>query len=279
MSSQLESNCIYLKSTLFISSSFVPTKPIPTLFQFNQHIYHHHLLYQLHILPLNVTTLMMVTELGLSFLAQFTRSNQVQTQFLICSLMWNNSKQMPQGGKNDDESWEVRAFEEDTTGNLLGCTWPPRSYTCTFCRREFRSAQALGGHMNVHRRDRARLHHEAPPPLVPPSPTAAVFIPAGQELVGNGLCLLYPLHNPNPNNTDFPCPLLPILPLVASKPNDRAANNSVVSSLCHSGNMELHSPSNSNDNMNKHVKDENEEMEELDLELRLGRKWHPPGER
>ncbi|GJN12084.1 hypothetical protein PR202_ga30329 [Eleusine coracana subsp. coracana] len=31
------------------------------------------------------------------------------------------------------------------------------SYTCGYCRREFRSAQALGGHMNVHRRDRARL--------------------------------------------------------------------------------------------------------------------------
>ncbi|KZV52542.1 putative transcriptional regulator RABBIT EARS [Dorcoceras hygrometricum] len=35
--------------------------------------------------------------------------------------------------------------------------WPPRSYSCSFCSREFRSAQALGGHMNVHRRDRARL--------------------------------------------------------------------------------------------------------------------------
>ncbi|CAN6242525.1 unnamed protein product [Urochloa humidicola] len=48
-----------------------------------------------------------------------------------------------------------------------GCfPWPPQrspslpsssSYTCGYCRREFRSAQALGGHMNVHRRDRARL--------------------------------------------------------------------------------------------------------------------------
>ncbi|EPS61848.1 hypothetical protein M569_12944, partial [Genlisea aurea] len=59
-----------------------------------------------------------------------------------------------------EDSWEVRAFEEDT--NMLGCTWPPRSYTCAFCRREFRSAQALGGHMNVHRRDRARLHELLP---------------------------------------------------------------------------------------------------------------------
>lgn len=56
----------------------------------------------------------------------------------------------------EDESWEVKAFAEDTN-SALGTTWPPRSYTCTFCRREFRSAQALGGHMNVHRRDRAKL--------------------------------------------------------------------------------------------------------------------------
>ncbi|GMH19964.1 hypothetical protein Nepgr_021805 [Nepenthes gracilis] len=42
---------------------------------------------------------------------------------------------------------------------LSGLSWPPRSYTCSFCRREFRSAQALGGHMNVHRRDRARMRH------------------------------------------------------------------------------------------------------------------------
>lgn len=41
--------------------------------------------------------------------------------------------------------------------------WPPRSYTCSFCKREFRSAQALGGHMNVHRRDRARLLRQSPP--------------------------------------------------------------------------------------------------------------------
>ncbi|RCV18341.1 hypothetical protein SETIT_3G293200v2 [Setaria italica] len=55
------------------------------------------------------------------------------------------------------ESWEERAFAEDSAGPLGGCIWPPRSYTCSFCGREFRSAQALGGHMNVHRRDRARL--------------------------------------------------------------------------------------------------------------------------
>lgn len=55
---------------------------------------------------------------------------------------------------NKESSWEELAFAED---DAAGSMWPPRSYTCSFCRREFRSAQALGGHMNVHRRDRARL--------------------------------------------------------------------------------------------------------------------------
>ncbi|KAG0479192.1 hypothetical protein HPP92_013911 [Vanilla planifolia] len=54
-------------------------------------------------------------------------------------------------------SWEERAFAEDSAGLLGGCIWPPRSYNCSFCGRQFRSAQALGGHMNVHRRDRARF--------------------------------------------------------------------------------------------------------------------------
>ncbi|KAM0985413.1 hypothetical protein ACFX13_012903 [Malus domestica] len=52
-------------------------------------------------------------------------------------------------------------YEEDDY-NFDGFAWPPRSYTCSFCKREFRSAQALGGHMNVHRKDRARLKGSPP---------------------------------------------------------------------------------------------------------------------
>ncbi|WOG94443.1 hypothetical protein DCAR_0313739 [Daucus carota subsp. sativus] len=32
-----------------------------------------------------------------------------------------------------------------------------RSYKCNFCERGFSNAQALGGHMNIHRKDRARM--------------------------------------------------------------------------------------------------------------------------
>ncbi|KAK7270321.1 hypothetical protein RIF29_23380 [Crotalaria pallida] len=51
-------------------------------------------------------------------------------------------------------------FEEHTWGTTN--SWPARNYGCSFCKREFRSAQALGGHMNVHRRDRARLRSSLP---------------------------------------------------------------------------------------------------------------------
>ncbi|XP_062184476.1 uncharacterized protein LOC133888305 [Phragmites australis] len=70
------------------------------------------------------------------------------------AVMWSwamasaTGRPAPDGAADDDGS--------------QGGAWPPRSYTCTFCRREFRSAQALGGHMNVHRRDRAKMrgsHH------------------------------------------------------------------------------------------------------------------------
>lgn len=33
--------------------------------------------------------------------------------------------------------------------------WPSQAYHCTFCPRVYRTAQALGGHMNIHRRERA----------------------------------------------------------------------------------------------------------------------------
>ncbi|KAL4188693.1 hypothetical protein AMTRI_Chr08g161700 [Amborella trichopoda] len=42
-----------------------------------------------------------------------------------------------------------------------------KSYECTFCKRGFSTAQALGGHMNIHRRERAKLKHSLSP-LSPP---------------------------------------------------------------------------------------------------------------
>ncbi|XP_058762662.1 transcriptional regulator TAC1-like [Vicia villosa] len=36
-----------------------------------------------------------------------------------------------------------------------------RSYECNFCKRGFSNAQALGGHMNIHRKDKAKLKQQS----------------------------------------------------------------------------------------------------------------------
>lgn len=96
------------------------------------------------------------------------------------------------------DSWEEQAFAEDSAGPLGGCIWPPRSYSCSFCRREFRSAQALGGHMNVHRRDRARLKQSPNPSteIVPSSSLSGVL-----QYPSQPCSLAYNTSNPNINLT------------------------------------------------------------------------------
>ncbi|EXB36739.1 Transcriptional regulator TAC1 [Morus notabilis] len=44
-----------------------------------------------------------------------------------------------------------------TSDDQISGSGQVRSYTCNFCKRGFSNAQALGGHMNIHRRDRARI--------------------------------------------------------------------------------------------------------------------------
>lgn len=61
---------------------------------------------------------------------------------------------------SNSNNWGSSSSEGDLVA--AGFSWPPRCYSCSFCKREFRSAQALGGHMNVHRRDRARLRQHSP---------------------------------------------------------------------------------------------------------------------
>ncbi|XP_050230590.1 transcriptional regulator SUPERMAN-like [Mercurialis annua] len=207
-----------------------------------------------------------LTQLQLQKLAE---SHQTQSN----SWMWNPKRAHEE---DDDESWEVRAFEEDT-GNIMGTTWPPRSYTCTFCRREFRSAQALGGHMNVHRRDRARLHQPTPPGSSSLCNSSSAFIIPSQEFSNNGgLCLLYQLPNPNgvftPTamnvcSTDHhsPSTLLSISPY----PHNHPVASPVVNSS-HFYSRKAETVVNNNNNF-KGLGEE-----EVDLELRLGHRSTTP---
>ncbi|XAR50913.1 hypothetical protein NMG60_11005378 [Bertholletia excelsa] len=57
-------------------------------------------------------------------------------------------------------------------------------FTCTFCKRAFSNAQALGGHMNIHRRDRAKLRESS-------DDQSAVF----EETTGK----IDPSNHPNPS--------------------------------------------------------------------------------
>ncbi|GMN53477.1 hypothetical protein TIFTF001_022619 [Ficus carica] len=101
----------------------------------------------------------------------------------------NNNNSNKNNNSPKDYSWNhvynsqiSYALQEDYITN--GFSWPPRSYSCSFCKREFRSAQALGGHMNVHRKDRARLRQSPPRDL-------------GRYT--GGTTFLNPNPNPNPN--------------------------------------------------------------------------------
>lgn len=51
---------------------------------------------------------------------------------------------------NPNEDYSKSSSEEETD------TGTGRSYECVFCKRGFTTAQALGGHMNIHRKDRAK---------------------------------------------------------------------------------------------------------------------------
>ncbi|PKI46888.1 transcriptional regulator SUPERMAN-like [Punica granatum] len=203
------------------------------------------------------------------------------------SWMWNpnpSPKHQQPGGllEEKDDSWEVRAFAEDT-GSIMGTTWPPRSYTCTFCRREFRSAQALGGHMNVHRRDRARLHQTQYSPTGRPcsfpttsnstTPPPPLIISNQDFAAQRGLCLLYQLPNPNGfistrtinNNTclDSSSPST-LLSISAYRPNTNSSSNSPRS--------EAETSSDEGTKMKKSNNISKESSVEIDLELRLGQR-------
>ncbi|XP_071705264.1 uncharacterized protein [Rutidosis leptorrhynchoides] len=201
--------------------------------------------------------------------------------------MWNpNLHSTSNSQTEDDSSWEVKAFAEDTK-NAMDTTWPPRSYTCMFCKREFRSAQALGGHMNVHRRDRAYLNQTQPklknPNNFSSSTSSTLLIPTQEIMMNKGLCLLYSL--PKPVETNFNNPsVLNSVPVSPRSNIDNLMNfqaivttpSSFDSFVSNSSNNEA-STSSKCKNVEKfgvdHKKRRKNELtvyEGIDLELRLG---------
>ncbi|PRQ36407.1 putative transcription factor C2H2 family [Rosa chinensis] len=108
------------------------------------------------------------------------------------SLVKDHITTMTRATDGDSNNKKMKNIEDDED-YMNVYPWPPRSYTCSFCKREFKSAQALGGHMNVHRKDRARLRSSPPTDFI------------GQYTHSTILNLnLKP--NPNPNFASSPPP-------------------------------------------------------------------------
>ncbi|KAK1685098.1 hypothetical protein QYE76_045946 [Lolium multiflorum] len=141
-------------------------------------------------------------------------------------------------------SWPVpRPTPEDVADDADGASWPPRSYTCAFCHREFRSAQALGGHMNVHRRDRAKLRGQ----YGATAPAAEASAPA--PLATTEYAVLYPVLNSNAAGAR--AVFIPSGNVLLSTPDIALDGSAAHGQQCHIG-----------------CDDENEK--DIDLELRLG---------
>ncbi|KAL6142153.1 hypothetical protein ACLB2K_060436 [Fragaria x ananassa] len=56
-----------------------------------------------------------------------------------------------------NDSVEKFNRSKGTSNDQISGLGQAKSYACTFCKQGFSNAQALGGHMNIHRRDRARI--------------------------------------------------------------------------------------------------------------------------
>ncbi|OWM68137.1 transcriptional regulator TAC1-like [Punica granatum] len=64
---------------------------------------------------------------------------------------------------SDENDPSFKCADETT---VLGMS--KRSYECVFCKQGFTNAQALGGHMNIHRKDRARAKQVVAGPSAQP---------------------------------------------------------------------------------------------------------------
>ncbi|KAI3678832.1 hypothetical protein L6452_38135 [Arctium lappa] len=60
------------------------------------------------------------------------------------------------GDHDEDDQPTNSSDQELDQDDQVGIVRGGRSYECIFCKRGFTTAQALGGHMNIHRKDRAK---------------------------------------------------------------------------------------------------------------------------
>ncbi|KAL2325123.1 hypothetical protein Fmac_024181 [Flemingia macrophylla] len=143
-----------------------------------------------------------------------------------------------------------------------------RSYECTFCRRGFTNAQALGGHMNIHRRDRAKAKQFTPEAssLNKFNNDETMALPFVSETLNQPIRPNYAILESQRNNTDmhFRSPP-PAHAFYYEFYNQRTRPSSLNQEL-RGANLSLQiGPSNVDE-----VRRGNQKDSEVDLELRLG---------
>ncbi|XP_072967989.1 uncharacterized protein [Typha angustifolia] len=142
----------------------------------------------------------------------------------------SDHKEALQRGEDDDD-------DDDDSG--VG-----QFYNCTFCKRGFSSAQALGGHMNIHRKDRAKTK---------PSSSTSISERSKSSMTSS-------YYGMNTSYQSYPTYLSPTMD--ASLHAQRPQELSLFSDRKNLG-LDMHIGYDEGG-------EDREEKEELDLELRLG---------
>ncbi|XP_022145913.1 transcriptional regulator SUPERMAN-like [Momordica charantia] len=166
----------------------------------------------------------------------------------------------------DDDSKKNSSSAADESDHASNDMGTGRSYECVFCKRGFTTAQALGGHMNIHRKDRVKTK---------PSPPAAASNSAS-TLRPNPVTTTHPaphhaLSMPSP---DFRAvgPTWCLGPTIAS--GDELCNPQVLNAFKVAENwtttMSLSTRLPGASHSQNNASEPNAEEDELDLELRLG---------
>ncbi|KAK0607146.1 hypothetical protein LWI29_010229 [Acer saccharum] len=161
----------------------------------------------------------------------------------------------------------IEQVKEDTSATTK------RSYECTFCKRGFTNAQALGGHMNIHRKDRTKNKQVVTGSSFSSKPTMTVnedyMNPRYIAGISGEQARYHPVLEAQSNYFMY------YQPSVASPINPRAFHGSEFhlprsqyNSLSTTNDQER--PLGANLSLGVSSKCEEDKEDELDLELRLG---------
>ncbi|KAK7396419.1 hypothetical protein VNO78_17417 [Psophocarpus tetragonolobus] len=157
-----------------------------------------------------------------------------------------------------------KSSSEENKDDMMGSGRP---YECIFCKRGFTTAQALGGHMNIHRKERANKSKPSFPSL--PSSSHSHKVDAVNNYADLGFYSQIPTHSTAPHANTFLEPFFP-----ATAPSIRPSHDQrdhVFAQDWWKSNLTFYT----NPLCFREIQDKFEESEEngLDLELRLGH--HP----